>query len=130
MPKKKNKKVSDPKLQYLGDCIKAARNDKHLTQQTLADQAGIGLRHYQNIENGLINPSYRVLSAIIHRLAMSADALFYPDIDHQEEEKNHLLSKFAACTEEERRFLLNTVDCMVEQFVSHRQKESAGKKPE
>lgn len=131
MPKKKNKKVTDPKLQYLGDRIKAARNANHLTQQTLADQAGIGLRHYQNIENGFINPSYRVLSAIIsYRLAMSADALFYPDIDRLEGEKNHLLSKFAACTEEERRFLLNTVDCMVEQFISCRQKGSAGEKPE
>ena len=66
MHKKQKKKVSDPKLQYLGERIKVARNANHLTQQTLADQAGVGLRHYQNIENGLINPSYRVLSAIIH----------------------------------------------------------------
>lgn len=130
MPKKKNKKVPDPKLQYLGDRIKAARNDNHLTQQALADQAGIGLRHYQNIENGFINPSYRVLSAIIYRLAMSADALFYPDIDHLEDEENHLLSKFAACTEEERLFLLNTVDCMVEQFISRRQEKLSKEKLE
>lgn len=123
MPKKRNKKVPDPKLQYLGDRIKAARNDNHLTQQALADQAGIGLRHYQNIEGGLINPSYKVLSSIIHRLAMPTDILFYPDIGQIEEEESHLLSKFAACTEEERRFLLNTVDCMVEQFISRRQEE-------
>lgn len=57
MPKKKKKKIPDPKLQYLGERIRAARNEKHLTQQELADQAGIGLRHYQNIESGLINPS-------------------------------------------------------------------------
>lgn len=127
MPKKSNKKVPDPKLQYLGDRIKAARNDNHLTQQALADQAGIGLRHYQNIENGLINPSYKVLSCIILRLAMSTDALFYPDISQLEEEKSHLLSKFAACTEEERRFLLNTMDYMVEQFISRHNEASEGK---
>ena len=102
MPKKRNKKVPDPKLQYLGDRIKAARNDNHLTQQALADQAGIGLRHYQNIEGGLINPSYKVLSSIIHRLAMPTDILFYPDIGQIEED---------------------TVDCMVEQFISRRQEE-------
>ena len=61
MPKKGKKRVRDPKLQYLGKWIKAARNKNHLTQQELADQAGVGLRHYQNIENGLINPSYKVL---------------------------------------------------------------------
>ena len=105
MPKKQKNKVLDPKLQYLGDRIKAARNANHLTQQALADQAGIGLRHYQNIESGLINPSYKVLSAIIHRLAMSTDVLFYSDISQLEEEKNQLLSKFSACTQEERRFI-------------------------
>ena len=127
MPKKQKKKIPDPKLQYLGKRIKAARNMNHLTQQTLADQAGIGIRHYQNIESGLINPSYKVLSCIIQRLAMSTDILFYPDISQLEKEKSHLLSKFAACTEEERRFLLNTMDYMVEQFISRHNETSEGK---
>ena len=130
MPKKSKKKVRDPKLQYMGERIKAARNKNHLTQQELADQAGVGLRHYQNIENGLINPSYKVLSAIVQRLAMPSDILFYPDISQQEEEKQHLLSKFAACTEEERQFLLNTVNCMVEQFITLRHEEASEEKPE
>lgn len=130
MPKKKKKMIPDPKLQYLGERIKAARNETHLTQQALADQAGVGLRHYQNIENGLINPSYKVLSAIIQRLAISADVLFYPDISQQKEEVQHLLSKFAACTEEERHFLLNTVDNIVEQFICHRHEGTQEEKPE
>lgn len=126
MPQKK--KVPSKRLQYLGERIRSERNNSHLTQQMMADQTGVGLRHYQNIEKGLINPSYEVLSAIIHRLAMSADVLFYPGISQQEEEARHLLSKFAACTEGERRFLLNTVDCMVEQFLYHRQGESSEEK--
>lgn len=126
MPKKQKKKVPDPELQYVGDCIKAARNANHLTQQAVADQAGIGLRHYQNIEGGFINPSYRVLSSIIHRLGMSTDILFYPDIARLEAEKSHLLTKFAACTEDERTFLLNTLDCMAEQFISRRGETSIG----
>ena len=128
MPKKK--KIRDPKLQYLGELIKSARNKNHLTQQTLADQAGIGIRHYQNIENGLINPSYKVLSAIVHRLAMPTDILFYSDISQQEEENKELLSKFAVCTGDERQFLLNTVNCMVEQFISHRHEGCPEVKPE
>lgn len=130
MHTKKKKKIFDPKLQYLGERIKAARNEIHLTQQALADQTGVGLRHYQNIENGLINPSYKVLSAIIQRLAISADVLFYSDISQQKEEVQHLLSKFAACTEEERHFLLNTVDNMVEQFICYRHEGTQEEKPE
>lgn len=123
MPKMQKKRVSDPDLQYVGDCIKAARNANHLTQQAVSDQAGIGLRHYQNIEGGFINPSYKVLSSIIHSLGMSTDILFYSDIGQLEAEKSHLLTKFAACTEEERRFLLNTLDCMAEQFMSRRREK-------
>jgi len=80
-----------------------------LTQQGLADQTGRGLRHIQNIESGLINPSYKVLSSIIHRLAVSADTLFYPDIAKVEEETKRLLNKFTSCTEEERQFLFNVI---------------------
>lgn len=32
--------------------LKAARNDKGLTQQQMADKLGIGLRQYQRIESG------------------------------------------------------------------------------
>lgn len=130
MPKKRKKEAPDPQLQYLGERIKAARNENHLTQQALADQAGVGLRHYQNIESGLINPSYKVLSAIVQRLAMSANPLFHPDISQQEAEQQQLLSKFAVCTEEEKQFLLNTVNCMVEQFISRHQEETLEEKPE
>ncbi len=58
---------------------------------------------------------------------MSADALFYPDITKVEEETKYLLCKFAACTEDERRFLLETVDFMVEQFIYHRHQEASSK---
>lgn len=126
----KPKKEPSKELLYLGECIEAARTGCGLTQQELAEQCHRGLRHIQNIESGLANPSFEVLSDIIHRLSMSADVLFYPDISQQEKEIRHLLSKFAACTEEERHFLLNTVDCMVEQFIGRRHTEAAGETPE
>lgn len=127
---KREKKISDPQLQYLGERIKVARNANHLTQQVLADQAGVGLRHYQNIESGLINPSFKVLSAIVQRLAMPTDILFFPGISQQEEENRQLLSKFAACTGEDRKFLLNTVNCMVEQFINRRNEDPPEERPE
>lgn len=123
MPKKAKAPTKD--LQYLGSQIKAERTKCGLTQQALADQAGRGLRHIQNIESGIINPSYEVLASIIHRLAMSADVLFYPDIAKVEEETKHLLCKFAACTENERKFLLDTVDFMVEQLIRHRHQDTS-----
>lgn len=131
MPRKaKEAKAPTKDLQYLGSQIKTERMKCGLTQQALADQAGRGLRHIQNIESGIINPSYEVLVSIIHRLAMSADVLFYPNIAKVEEETKHLLCKFAACTEDERKFLLETVDFMVEQFIRYRYEEGSEQKAE
>ena len=72
----KRKKIPTKELQYLGARISEARNKSGLTQQELAGQCHRGMRHMQNIEGGLANPSYEVLSDLIHRLGMSANILF------------------------------------------------------
>lgn len=113
----KPKKEPSKELLYLGERIEAARTGSGLTQQELADQCHRGLRHIQNIESGRANPSFEVLADIIHRLGISADELFFPDITKQEEETRHLLNKLAACTEDERQIILKTLDCMAEQFL-------------
>lgn len=124
---KKPKKVPSKELLYLGERIEAARTSSGLTQQELADQCHRGLRHIQNIESGLVNPSFEVLSDIIHRLGISADTLFFPNMTAQEEETRYLLNKFAACTEDERQILLKTLDCIAELFLK-RHYESLGDK--
>ncbi len=108
-------------LEHLGNCIRNARNECGLTQQELADQTGKGLRHIQNIEKGRINPSFEVLDALIKRLGISAEILFNPAMAKQDEDIKHFLGKFMSCNEEERAFLLCTMDCMVEQIIKHRQ---------
>ena len=113
----KRKKIPTKELQYLGARISEARNKSGLTQQELAVQCHRGMRHIQNIEGGLANPSYEVLSDLIHRLGMSAIILFFSNM---EQEVQHLLCKFAACTEDERQIILNTLDCLADQFLSRR----------
>lgn len=114
---KKTQKEPSKELLHLGARIEAARKDSGLTQQELAYQCHHGYRLIQNIEAGLANPSFEVLSDIIHRLGISADALFFPNITKQEEEARHLLSKLAVCAEDEQQIILKTLDCMVEQFL-------------
>lgn len=116
----KKKKAPSKELQYIGERISEARNKSGLTQQELAVQCHRGLRHIQNIEGGVVNPSYEVLSDLVHRLGMSANILFFSNMDQVEEEVQHLLCKFAACTADERQIILNTLDCLAEQFLSRR----------
>ena len=103
-------------LQHIGAIVSGRRNEEHLTQQQLAQQTGRGLRHIQNIEKGRVNASIEVLADVVYRLGLSADVLFYPEMPKIEQQTKQLLCKFAACTEEERAFLLKTLDCMVEQM--------------
>ncbi|WP_322199664.1 helix-turn-helix domain-containing protein [Acutalibacter intestini] len=102
-------------LQHIGAIVSGRRNEEHLTQQQLAQQTGRGLRHIQNIETGRVNASIEVLADIIYRLGLSAD-VSYPEMPKIEQQTKQLLCKFAACTEEERAFLLKTLDCMVGQM--------------
>ena len=118
MPKGRNAPSSD--LQELGRRIKAERKNCGLTQQEFAHKTEVGFRHIQNIEKGLINPSYEVLLPIVRRLGMSDDILFNPHMAKAEEESRHFLNKLAVCTDEERKFILNTLDFMVEEFLKNR----------
>lgn len=116
----KKEKAPSKELQYLGERISEARNNSGLTQQELAEQCNRGMRHIQNIEGGLANPSYEVLSDLVHRLGMSANILFFPDMPQVEAEVQHLLCKFVVCTEDERQIILHTLDCLTEQFLRRR----------
>ena len=118
MSKGRNAPSSD--LQELGRRIRTERKNCGLTQQELADQTGVGFRHIQNIEKGFINPSYEVLLPIVRRLGMSDDILFNPHMAKAEEESRHFLNKLAVCTDEERKFILNTLDFIVEEFLKKR----------
>lgn len=117
-------------LQHIGAIVSGKRNEEHLTQQQLAQQTGRGLRHIQNIEKGRVNASIEVLADVIYRLGLSADVLFYPDMSKVEQQTKHLLCKFAACTEDERAFLLKTLDCMAEQMLSRHERAAGDKAAE
>lgn len=44
--------------------LKEARKRAGLTQQAMADELGVGLRHYQKIESGDTNGSFEVWDAL------------------------------------------------------------------
>ena len=109
---------------HMGNRIKEAREECGLTQQELAEQTGRGLRHLQDIEKGRKNPSFDILTSYINRLGIAPNELFYTDVPAVEKEVQHFMGKFLACTEDERKILLKTLDCLAEQFISRRYKTS------
>lgn len=114
-------------FKHLGDCVRDGRKEQDMTQQQLADQVGHGLRHIQRIEKGEVNPSFEVLYSLIHYLGLSAEFIFYPDMEKDEKEIHHLQAKLAACTEQEQQFLIKTLDYMASQFLSQHEAQSTAK---
>ena len=109
---------------HMGNRIKEAREECGLTQQELAEQTGRGLRHLQDIEKDRKNSSFDVLASYIGRLGVAPNELFYSDVPAAEKEVQHFMGKFLACTEDERKILLKTLDCLAEQFISRHYKTS------
>lgn len=85
-------------------------------QQDLADQTHVAIKTIQMIEK--INPSYEILYPLIKRLGISANTLFNPEISDTNEEIQRFIGKFQACTPENRKILLNTLDYLAEQLLT------------
>lgn len=106
---------------YLGSCIRSARISCHLTIQELAEQCGLTANTIHNIETGKMNPSYLTLYALIKRLGISAEILFNPTLSDEDLKTQHIIGKLQACTPENSRILLNTLDYLIDQFLSRQQ---------
>ena len=115
------------KLVHLGSCIRAARHVCKLTQQELADDCHVAIKTIQNIEKGQMNPSFEILYPIVNRLGISANILFNPEISDEDMDIEHLIGKFQICHPQERKFMLNTVDFMTEQFLAQHSESDAEK---
>ena len=79
--------MPDKSLDRLAVAIRAARNQREMTQETLSDLSGVSVRHIGKIENGEINPSFEVLLSLVTILKISFDTLFYQD---STEEQNNI----------------------------------------
>ncbi|MCI1208183.1 MAG: helix-turn-helix domain-containing protein [Treponema sp.] len=71
----------------LGKLIKSARLEAGLTQDNLATRVGVTSRYIMAIENENKYPSIQVLSKIICTLKISADTIFYPEMQHKTRER-------------------------------------------
>lgn len=68
--------MADPRLVVK---LKAARTAAGLTQQELADRAGLSRKTVNTVENGVFTPSVLVALTLAQALGVPLDALFALD---------------------------------------------------
>ena len=61
--------------------IRAVRLEKKLTQEKLAEAAGVGVTHISHIETGNSIPSLQVTVDIVNALGCSMDELLCMDVE-------------------------------------------------
>ena len=86
----------------VGQRIRAVRLQKKLTQEKLAEAAGVGVTHISHIETGNSIPSLQVTVDIVNALGCSMDELLCMEVDQARHVRDNWLAELVAdCSDEE-----------------------------
>lgn len=114
--------MPENKLIFLGNRIRAARKACGLTQQELAEQAGVAVKTVQDVEGGRKNTTYETLCLLIERLGVSANSIFPSNTSLEDEKIQHFIGKLQSCSQENQEILLRTLDFLSEQLLTLQKK--------
>ena len=114
-------------LTRLGNCMRAARKARGLTQDGLAEQSGVSTRHIAKIEKGVMNPSFEKLSPLVTTLGMSFDALFFPSTEREAADIKELTGLYKACPEQGQRLISATVRALANELMDAEQQKPQSK---
>lgn len=98
-----------------GFAVKNARLDCGLTQEALAERAGISCRYLIAIENEGRIPKLPTVYRLIHSLHVSADRIFYPEQPSEDVKRTQLAYMLESCSDRDIYILLNTVNAMLQE---------------
>ena len=108
-------------LSVLGARLKAARKERDLTQERLAELSGRSARHIAKIEKGEVNPSFEALSTLVKALGVSFDSIFDPASEQVEAEIQEIAGLYRACPEQGQRLILAAIRAMAKELIDTEQ---------
>ncbi|QNK40009.1 helix-turn-helix transcriptional regulator [Caproicibacter fermentans] len=104
----------DELLNNYGQTIKDARLAAGMTQDALAEQIGVTTRYIMAIENENKQPRMKVLFKLIRALKISADTIFYPEIQHADKKREHIVHMIQLCDERDLQVVMATVKALLD----------------
>lgn len=95
----------------LGYKIKAAREDRKLTQERLAEIVGITPGYLSEIENKKTIPSFMILCSLCRTLNLSLDDIIY----HTESDSARNISRLVSqCSEKQQTVIQSMIEAMLQ----------------
>lgn len=99
----------------LGNAIKIARQEKHISQEKLSELVGITPTHIKHIESEHRKPSVEVLYRIVQILNISLDDLFFPEHSDGNILRGKAQRLLGECDEKQLKIVLATLEAMLSQ---------------
>lgn len=100
----------------LGKRVAKLRKERKLTQEKLAEMAGISNNYLSNIENSYSIPSLETLMNICSALDVTPDSVLLGTNENDREYMNmELLKKISVCTPKEKRIIDGFVDLIIKE---------------
>lgn len=93
----------------LGKVVRAARKNRNLSQEALAERIGVCKRTIIDIENNTGNPKFEVLCPLVRELNLPLYQVFYPEVIENIELKSMILQELNCCSEQEMKIILSIV---------------------
>lgn len=100
-------------LSYLGAIYKSSRLSAEITQETLAERMGVTTRYIMALENEGKNPSLENFIKLARTLAISADALIYPEMQSVDTETEQLIRMIQMLTDRDKSIIKVAVQEML-----------------
>ncbi len=108
-----------PNYSLIGKRIKENRLALKLTQETLAESAGIGIQHMSKIENGHTKLSLPCIISLANALQTTVDHLLMDSVDASKPDVlRNADSVFSDCTPSESYVLTQTVNALKQSLRS------------
>lgn len=104
-------------LQSIGKNLKLYRKQKHMTQDVVAERAGLSKNYISQIELGLKKPSVETLIKLANAIGVSSDLILADLIDESFPAKVSALNeKIKDLPMEDQRFIFNILDCIIHEL--------------
>jgi transcriptional regulator with XRE-family HTH domain len=95
------------------NAIRAARTERKLTQEQLAEQVNLSLRYITFLENENKKPSFTTLYKLIRFFGIDANTIFYPENDAEDTPVKRLSRLLLQCDEREIKALTAHVETLI-----------------
>ena len=107
-------------LKRLVNSIRENRRQKGYSQQELSEITGISRRHNANIENGIANASFEIVTILVKELNIFLDNIAFTDqTDSQSAMINSIFIEWSQCTDLQQRIMFKTFKCLMDEFINY-----------